>query len=106
QMSMYERWAAKAPIKTDPTVWQDDKTLKETKLELAGPQYRVWAQHLRRSGAMPIEFILPRLEIVCQNVLPPSMQAAEERYIRDPEKARQLSQMTWGYYFHLGGGLS
>src|SRR5438874_12570786 len=82
QMSMYERWAAKAPIKTDPTVWQDDKTLKETKLELAGPQYRVWAQHLRRSGAMPIEFILPRLEIVCQNVLPPSMQAAEERYIR------------------------
>ena len=105
-MNMYDSWSATIPLKTNSVIWHQFKNLTETNLELARPQYRAWAQHLRRSGAMPIEFILPRLELACENVLPLSMQAAELRFARNPELGQELSQNNYGYYFYLGGGLS
>jgi 2-polyprenyl-3-methyl-5-hydroxy-6-metoxy-1,4-benzoquinol methylase len=90
----------------EPVVWRDLPTLKTSGLEQSGMRYGAWAKTLRDVVSLPIEYILPRIEVKYDDELPASMRSAEERFLERPERAHELAQMQWGYYFYLGGGLS
>jgi len=91
-------------VKSDPVVWQGLDLLKGTDLMQSGIRYGAFSQMFQKKSSLPIEYLLPRVEVHYKNSLPKTMESADFRYLDDPVEALRLSQMHWGYYFYLGGG--
>jgi 2-polyprenyl-3-methyl-5-hydroxy-6-metoxy-1,4-benzoquinol methylase len=105
-LSLYEKLTGKFQVNSDIKPWKEAPELLDLSLQNQNAHYRLWMQEVRRAVKLPHEFLLPRIEVNCVNELPASMQTAEERFKQAPEKAREISQLKWGYYYYLGGGLS
>ncbi len=105
-MRFYQKMKERFNVRADSVVWQDLEALKGSDLKGTGLRYGAFAQTLQKKTSLPIEYILPRIEVHYKDELPASMKSAEERYKQDPATAQRLSEMHWGYYFYLGGGVS
>lgn len=93
-------------IEKSASSWRDIPSLNYTDIKSTNQRYGVWAKTLNDVATLPTEYLLPKVIIPFEDKLPRSMASAEQRYNLNPGLARELSNMRWGYYFYLGGGLS
>jgi hypothetical protein len=103
---MFDRLSKLFSLNSECTVWQDLPALKGADLKRTGLRYGAFSQRFSEKTGLPTEYVLPRIEVRYRNELPASMKKADERFALDPATARRLSQVHWGYYYYLGGGLS
>ena len=70
-----------------------------------GNRYAEWTAALRKADLLPLERLLPAVEIPDCGALPPAMQRAQSRPL-DPALLAQIRAHQWGYWFDLGHGQS
>jgi hypothetical protein len=89
--------------------WSPWKGFKEQAAQISGrgrksKPYSYWLRALKKVGAYPIEYLTPVIKVSHSDELPHAMQRAAQRF--DPVIANEIAPIHWGYYFHIGGGLS
>ncbi len=87
--NIYEKFK----VKSDAVVWQGLDLLQGTDLKQNVIRYGAFSQMFQKKSGLPIEYLLPRVEIHYKDSLPKSMESADFRYLDDPVEALRLSQM-------------
>jgi hypothetical protein len=105
-MSWSDKLKAQHAVIDFPSTWKGNKSLEGIDLHSANERYNAWVNSFKESHGLPVEYLLPRVNIVYVDKFTTPMLMSEERYALNPHEGEELSRMQWGYYYPLGGGLS